>query len=144
MARVEFRHAYDGMRTADSDITCPEEEGRTKQEFKDECDVNRIVRQYASGAVSMPVDNPGAFGDVSDVGDFLSAQLLIKNAERAFASLKSEIRDRFANDPARYLAFMGDVKNFDEAVKLGLVNVKAPPEPDKVMKVEVVTPAAVK
>jgi len=48
-------------------------------------------------------------------------------AQRAFEALPAKIRDRFANSPERFLAFLADPDNLDEAVKLGLVN---KPEPE--------------
>lgn len=138
------RHAYDGTRVSDSDIDCSGDEVRTKQEFREECDVNRIVRQYAQIGTLPAASGSPVYGDVSDVGDYLSAQLLIKRAESRFAALASAVRDRFANDPAKFLAFMGDEKNKDEAVKLGLIEAE-PVVVEKVQKVEVVnSPPVVK
>ena len=47
---------------------------------------------------------------------------IIIQAQDQFASLPANIRDRFANSPEKYLAFLADSANKEEAVKLGLVN----------------------
>ena len=35
--------------------------------------------------------------------------------------MSAEIRDRFKNDPNAMIAFLDDVRNRDEAIKLGMV-----------------------
>ena len=42
-------------------------------------------------------------------------------ANAAFAALPASIRARFNNDAGAYVDFFNDSKNYDEAVKLGLV-----------------------
>lgn len=111
----------------------------TKQSFKDECDVNKRLERYGITPVGPHPGVPPSFGDYSGVGDFLAAQCKILDAQAHFAALPSAVRDRFNNNPAELLAFVGDSKNQDEAVRLGLAVAPAPEAPP--MKVEVVTPA---
>lgn len=100
---------------------------KTDQSFKDECDVNKIMEKYKSienyNAV-MALQNPGRpkpqFGDFSSVPEFTAAQNVIAQASELFEALPSNIRDRFNNSPARFLEFMSDESNKDEAIKLGL------------------------
>ena len=94
----------------------------TQQHFKDECDINNIMRRYReTGLFPDPLSAKPLFGDFSSCFDFMEAQNTVARANEAFAALPSEIRKRFANDPAQLLAFMEDERNMDEAVKLGLV-----------------------
>jgi len=53
-------------------------------------------------------------------------QLLLRTRER-FEALPSLVRERFANDPSRMLAFVADKANAKEAESLGLLAPKAPP-----------------
>ena len=104
----------------------------TKQEFKDECDVVRIMRRYREGS-AMPsfASRLPVYADVASVPDFLEAQQLVRDAEEQFASLPAEVRSRFGHDPVQLLAFLNDQANDDEARRLGLVEPvpeKAPPK----------------
>lgn len=104
-------------------------EGRTKQQFKDECDINRIMKRYQQTGVIDHVNRAQPrFGDLETV-DFQTAMNLVIDAEQRFLALPAEVRDRFGNDPARLLAFVGDEKNRAEAVKLGLLDPPAAPVP---------------
>lgn len=102
-------------------IDCSKDAGRTKQSFKDECDINRIMKKYQNTGV-LPVGiGVGQYGDFYDVDDYMSAQLVVKRAEAQFAALPSAVRARFSNSPAALLAFVADKANYDEARKLGLL-----------------------
>lgn len=104
--------------------------GKAKQEFKDECDINRIMAGWRkTGVASHENYNPPNYGDYSNVQDYLDAQLLCKEADSRFKELTSDVRDRMGNDPATLLAFMADPANQDEAVALGLA--EAPPKPPR-------------
>ena len=110
----------------------------TQQHFKDECDINNIMRRYReTGYLVDPLVQAKAtakpmFGDFSTAYDFHEAQNTIARANEAFAALPSVVRERFANDPARMLAFIEDERNVDEAVKLGLLE-KRPSVVDQVV-----------
>ena len=40
--------------------------------------------------------------------------------KRLFAAMPAEVRDRFQNDPGRFLEFANDASNYEEALKMGL------------------------
>lgn len=109
-------------------LQCPEEEGRTQQQFAEEVDINTIVERFGltgelpfSGKVPLE-------GDFTTVVDFHSAMNLVVEAQRAFDELPAELRKRFEYDPGNLVAFLSDDKNREEAEKLGLV-VKREPKP---------------
>lgn len=96
--------------------------GRTLQSFKEECDINTIMKRYQQTGVIDHVNRASPkFGDVEAV-DFQDALNLVLDAEARFAALPSEVRERFGNDPARLLAFVDDPANRQEAVKLRLID----------------------
>lgn len=103
-----------------------EPETLTQQHFKDECDINTIVRRYEkTGFLVDPLTPATAepmYGDFSDQQEFLAAQTLIAHASQAFDELPAWLRKRFSNNPAEMLAFLEDESNREEAVKLGLVS----------------------
>lgn len=115
----------------------------TKQSFVAECDINTIMKQYKKTGMISHVSAhaaQGAYLDLPDATDFQQSLELVKEATIAFNTLPSKVRERFANDPARFLAFCGDPANRKEMGELGLTipsnpvqvpPVPAPQAPDK-------------
>lgn len=99
----------------------------TRQDCAKECDINYIVSRAGAG-LAQPLTCPEpVYQDLSEVPDNLQDALNIQiDAQRRFDAMPSRVRERFANDPARLIAFLRDKANRDEAVKLGLI-----PEPPK-------------
>lgn len=130
---MNFRTAYgEKLRVSVAPGSAP----GAKQSFKDECDINRIMRKAQKGAVVSWLNTKAPqYGDFSDF-DFRIAMDTIAAANESFAALPSQVRKRFANDPGEFLAFMGDASNTDEAIKLGL----AVARPDPVAAVAAVVP----
>jgi len=98
---------------------------KTQQQFADECDINNIMRKYSStGEFTVLTKKGGVYGDFSEIQDFQGMLDTVRYAQEAFASLPATVRLRFQNDPGQLLAFVQDPKNYDEGVKLGLVEPK--------------------
>ncbi|AXH74085.1 MAG: internal scaffolding protein [Microviridae sp.] len=93
----------------------------TKQEFKDECDINVIMAQYQSTG-QIPILNEVApqYLDCSDF-DFRASMEYIAEAKSLFMEMPSRIRNRFDNDPASFLEFCSQEKNRPEMVEMGLL-----------------------
>lgn len=99
--------------------------GRTKQTFKDECDINNIMKSYARNGLLEHVNNHrGNYGDFINTRDYHSAMNEIGRASEMFATLPSLVRKRFGNDVASFLDFVHDSSNLDEMRKLGLLKEK--------------------
>ncbi len=98
---------------------------RTRQEFKNECDINYLMERFARTGVlvdpSMIGKREAAFGDFSGVGDFTECQNRLVAAREAFDTLDAKIRDRFDNDPGRVVEFLSDESNREEAIVLGFI-----------------------
>lgn len=126
---VFFRTPYNYDTNQVSDFTglmC-EDESLAVQSAKKETDINHIMAVFAkTGQIPATAKQPLTF-DIEGVFDFQSAMNTIVNAQRAFAALPSNIRSRFANDPAQYIAFCENPDNLDEMRKLGLA---VPAKPD--------------
>lgn len=118
-----FRSRYDWIEPVVLD--CSGDPGYTKQEFRDECDINTIMSKYLTTRELPPNLRVGSYGDFSTVGDFTDAQEILIRAREQFASLPSEVRRRFGNSPVEFLRFVADKSNYDEALKLGLLSQEA-------------------
>lgn len=108
-----------------SGLNCPEGSSLTRQEFAAEADINNLVRRYQeTGSFYDPLVSASRqpqFGDFTSVGDYMDACNKLISAQQSFDSLPAAVRDRFSNDPAQLIAFLGDSNNRDEAVRLGLL-----------------------
>lgn len=99
---------------------------RTKQSFRDECDINKLMARYDKTGI-FPVGKEGyRFGDFSSVGDYQSSLNLVNHARDQFDNLSLEIRKRFNYNPALLLEFVSDPKNYKEGVELGIFDKAAP------------------
>lgn len=103
---------------------------KTRQEFKEECDVNLIVKRHAETGLwqnnlKVPTRCP-QFIDISNAPDAQTAHNLFIQARESFMALPSDVRKRFNNNPHELIAFVSDDSNYDEALKYGLVNERPP------------------
>lgn len=123
----------------------PSGKSRTKQSFKDECDINKIMARYQKTGAMAHVNQHGAeYGFASSI-DFSEAMRLITTAQDMFDGLPSSIRTRFANDPGQFLDFVQDANNTEEMIKLGLMaKTKAPEKPSETKKDKTPDPATKK
>lgn len=87
------------------------EDGRTKQSFKDETDVNQIIQKHTRmGTLSHLEQFGGQYGDMADF-DFQEAQNQIAKANSMFETLPSAVRNQFANSPEEFFKFVNDPEN---------------------------------
>jgi phage internal scaffolding protein len=94
---------------------------RTKQSFRDECDINNILRQFnVTGQLPVNGFQP-QYGDFSGVTDYQSALNAVMAAQDSFLQLPAKVRAKFDNDPALFVQFASDEANKDEMKALGLL-----------------------
>lgn len=87
-------------------------DGRTKQSFKDQCDINKILaKAWKTGSISHLQKHGATYGDFSDVPDLLEAHRRIKRGNEVFAELPSEVRKEFGNDMFRFYEYVTDPAN---------------------------------
>lgn len=108
---------------------------RTKQSFKQECDINHLMKKFKKimGTEYLNRFNGyvgGHFGDFSQVVDYRSAFEQVRRAEDVFMSLPAQVRREFENDPAMFLDFCQNPANAGELVKMGLATEKPSPSAD--------------
>lgn len=123
---VRSRYNYDkDLLSNATGLSCPEET-KTQQQFKEESDINVLVRRFKlTGEMPQGVRMP-TYADFGEVYDFHSAANAIAEANEAFSQMPAAIRDKFNNDPARFVAFCSNEENRTEAEKMGLVPAKEP------------------
>lgn len=107
---------------------------KTKQEFKDSADINKIMKRFLAGEAFPQATREGYYADVPNIKNLHEAYELVQQSEESFMSLPAEARKRFENDPLQLVSFLQDPANVDEAVKLGLMEAPrtAPIEAPKV------------
>lgn len=119
-----------GMLETKGKIVCAE--GKTKQKTGQEHDINKLVRQYQkTGILPTMRDEHGLFADVCSIGDYQQCRDRVIAANEAFASLPSNIRARFNQNPAVFMDFMSNIdtdEKIKEAVDLGLLVENKKPE----------------
>lgn len=92
----------------------------THQNFKDDCDINTIVKRFGVTGQLPQVSAP-QYGDFTGVEDYRTALHAVMEAEDRFMMLPATVRERFHNNPQELLEFCADRSNIEEAKKLGLV-----------------------
>lgn len=98
-------------------------QGRTQQQFKQDCDVNIIMdRIRKTGQMPAFQSKTGRYADISEYPDYQTALQTVINANTAFMELPSKLRRRFDNNPDKLIKFLADKNNDKEAIELGLVN----------------------
>jgi len=116
--KITFRTGYSPQLRVSFETTG---DSRTKQSFKNECDVNNILKNYNKTGVMPENFNPGEYRDL-DGTDYQEYMQTVASANSMFEELPSALRKRFKNDPAQLLSFVHDDKNVEEAHKLGLLH----------------------
>ncbi len=92
-------------------------DGRTKQSFRDETDINKILRRaQKTGTVSHLTKYEARYGDFSDF-DFFEVQLKLAGGRQIFDDLPSEIRNEFNQSPAQFFDYVNDPANKDDLLK---------------------------
>lgn len=120
--RRGFPFNYDqDLVSLETGLDCSAAEDLTQQQFKDECDINTIVRRFnIGGELPQGVRMP-SFGDFTGVSNYHEAANAIAEAHEAFDAMPAEVRERFGNDPGAFVAFCEDASNLEEARRMGLV-----------------------
>lgn len=110
--------------------TVNDQPSMTQQQHKEAVNVNNIIKKYhKTGMITHLAKTKGVYGDFTKVKDYQTAVAQVMYAHESFMGLSSEIRTRFNNDPGELLKFIGDKKNFDEAVALGIIEKPADKTP---------------
>lgn len=108
----------------------------TQQQFKDDCDINKIMARFVKTGVLEHVrqNNPeGEYGFASS-DTFRDSMEIVADANSMFESLPSAIRNEFENDPAKFLEFAENPENLPQMQEMGLANKLQPDPPTSLPK----------
>lgn len=105
----------------------------TRQSEMDACDIHNVLKQFSQqGFENLVRENAakGQYADLPDEVDYQTSLNTVLAAQASFATLPSQVRERFHNNPAEFLEFLTDPANQDEAIRLGLAtDTRPPPDP---------------
>jgi len=95
---------------------------RTKQSFREEADINTIMRRYLrTGILESQARGVPRYGDFTSAEDYHACMTRVRQAEELFMTLPAEVRDHVDNDPRKLLDLVFDPSRVDEARELGLI-----------------------
>lgn len=99
-----------------------EEPVLTEQHHKDDCDINSIMSKFASNPSAIFAD-PSAFNysDVSEHVDYHSALNFVRRIDDMFIQIPADIREKFDNDPEKFVDFMNDENNISALQDMGIL-----------------------
>lgn len=117
-----------------TDIDCSKDKGLTTQADANEVDINKIVARVIKGQPVLTSAGEPFYGDVSEFGGLQEAIMKVQEAEELFEQFPADLREKFDNDPVKFVDYMSDPRNTDEAISLGLAKsrpeVVTPPVPE--------------
>lgn len=93
----------------------------TKQQFKAECDINNILKQFSKTGIIDHINRSSAvWADLPPQMDYQESLRLVLEADEAFSTLPSRVRDRYGNDPSRFLSALSDASERDFLTEVGV------------------------
>lgn len=102
-------------------------DGKTQQQFTQECDPNFILDRFVKGGdISLNTREP-LYGDFTNVpSSYHEALNYVAAAKQSFMQLDAKLRAKFDNDPGVFIDWCADPKNAEEMISLGLATPKPP------------------
>lgn len=85
-------------------------ESLVQQQFRDEVDINTIVKRFGLTGQAPSSGLEGVYGDFEGITDYASAVAAIEKARESFMVVPPEVREKFDNDPGKLLEFVSRAK----------------------------------
>lgn len=100
----------------------------TDRSFKDECDINTIVRRAVTQGLPQP-DKEAVYADLANMPkDLQESYEYMQKAEDQFMTLPSELRYEFGNDPLALISAIHNGTHRELFVQHGLIDQKSVPD----------------
>lgn len=93
---------------------------RTQQQFKDECDINVILERFGVTGHLPIVSVQPMQGDFTNISDYHTMVETLRASQDNFMALPSKVREKFDNDPRKFVDFCVDPANIEVVRELGL------------------------
>lgn len=117
MAKLPYRTRNDRIRLKSKmDSNSP-----TKQEFKESCDVNNIMRNYEKTGIITHINSSEPRYGFVEAQTYQDALNAVISAQQRFNELPSAVRDAFDNDPETFLKALDDPEHQEKLKDLGLI-----------------------
>lgn len=92
---------------------------QTKQAFRDQCDINKLLAKAARGdSISHLAKHGAVYGDFTDMPDLMEAQDRLAKGQAIFDELPGELRREFDQSPAKFFEFVNDPNNMSKLGEL--------------------------
>lgn len=78
-----------------------------QQGFRDEQDINTIVRRFGLTLPSRGADG-AMYGDFTGISDYESAVAMVRESQERFMQLPAELRSKFGNNPGNLVRFANE------------------------------------
>ncbi|AXH74171.1 MAG: internal scaffolding protein [Microviridae sp.] len=118
---IRSAYNYDGDLVSNETGFSSDEVTLTHQSFREEADINVIVKRYGiNDALPTGMSIP-SYADFTGVTDYRDALDLINAGNIAFSSMPADVRSRFNNDASLFVEHFNAISNRSEGEALGLV-----------------------
>lgn len=117
----------------------------TQQQFKDECEIESLLKAHNLGQVMGILNNHDQqplYGDVSEIPDFHVSQNHVARATEYFEGLPSDVRSRFNNSLSEFLTTLNNPDAREALTNMGVLKKAADTATDKADVQPVVPPVA--
>lgn len=108
------------------DKSNPKAVSRTQQHFKNECNINSIMKKYEkTGFLTDPTKIPTRcpqFGDFSNIVDYQTLKNKQIEIDKYFSSLPAALRVHFNHNPQELMEWIIKPENKQKALEMGLLN----------------------
>lgn len=132
---IPTNHHEEFYRDIGIDCSVEKHGGGADQSFKNSCDINIIMEQYAkTGLLPQTTQIPPSFIDCTQVPSLETAFDIVNSAVNAFYELPPIIRKAMDNDPSKLENFIADAKNRDLLIQHGVLITQEPPKPTEEVK----------
>lgn len=101
----------------------------TKQEFKEETDINVILERFTRSGEPPPMVLPEHFMDLTERTNYFDMSRQIAEANKNFYLLPAALRANFQNDPTRWADAVVQAVHLGDREYLEELGIEAPPKP---------------
>lgn len=98
------------------------ERSKTRQEFREDANINVIVKKWnEQGVLPVLKQRIPQFGDFSSGSDFHEAMNKVMDAQQAFGRMPAKVRSFCENDAGKFLDFVSDPNNAEKLNEFGIL-----------------------